>query len=333
MPVLNCSKLFLQELQLVTKLEWDTELNSERKSKWRTIVKMYSDYECCEIPRCVGPSNSEYILYVLCNASKDFVGCEFYLKDGKTSNVSFISAQNKLLDKVSRSLTMAVLELLAVEMAVTSSLEFYRTLTTALLPINIKDIKLFSDSTIALSWISKSENLGTKTQKRSVFVNSRISNIVTACNKISKISFAHIGTSENTADLTTRIVSPNVLHKSTFISGPQILRDDTSEIDWISVPSGEFKSECSDSLVAATVNVQEKIHCSPIEMSKYSYLTKAVRTLQGVNLFINKLVYSVRLKNPNFLSKFVAFSVKYKDCENILLRQDQAKFFPVTLLF
>ncbi len=67
-----------------------------------------------------------------------------YLKENGTNHISFIRAQNKMLNLIMTSRTTPVLELAALEFAVSRGLDIYESLTKALVPINIVDIKLFS---------------------------------------------------------------------------------------------------------------------------------------------------------------------------------------------
>ena len=80
-------------------------------------------------------------------------GCVLYLRNVSTKEVTFIQAKNKIVSEQLKSKTMPVLELVAVQFGVQSLMDTYNELQNAVRPISITTLKLFSDSTISLSWV------------------------------------------------------------------------------------------------------------------------------------------------------------------------------------
>ncbi|XP_064107413.1 uncharacterized protein LOC135216209 [Macrobrachium nipponense] len=99
------------------------------------------------------------------------------------------------------------------------------------------DVLKATYSTIGLSWLADYENLRTKLQKRSVYVNNRITNIVDLCKSIHSVKLAHVGSNENAADFTTRLVSFSKLRNSCYLTGPEMLRKDLSLLEWLVIPN------------------------------------------------------------------------------------------------
>ncbi len=110
-------------------------------------------------------------------------------------------------------------------------------MTKAVESIAIANFRLFSDSTIAFSWIQKSKILFTKRQKRTIYVNNRIDSIVKNCWEIHSVHFSHMGFSLNSADFVTGQFSSKRLGKTSYISGPPLLKQNFQEIDWIICPN------------------------------------------------------------------------------------------------
>ena len=330
LPVLNRSKIFLRTLQCDKGLRWDDKLSPNKLREWRNIAKQFNDYEPVEMSRFVGNRESSYSMILFSDASKDFIGMVIYLKENETGKISFVSAHNKILDRILRGRTMPVLEFSAIEFAVNKGLEIYETLTSCMIPLNFTEIMLFTDSTIALNWIIKAEYMENKVQTRSTYVNNRIEKMVKLCREVHEVKFAHIGTNDNSADFTTRIVSPRKLHKTCFITGPGFLKDELSMYDWVIVPNPNVdnnpqlpKFSLNKIETVKTENELEEV----IKIDRFSSLKKAVKTLQYVKRFINKLTKKLQVRDPKY-SHLRMFSDSYKDNELYLLKMDQRKKFP-----
>ena len=326
MPVLNRAKIYLQNLQKDSKLKWDDMLAPAKLNEWRNIARQANMYEPIPLQRCVGSRTSRFILISMCDASKDFIGCVNYLKDMNTNTISFISAHNKILDHNMRMKTMPILELCSVEYAVEKVMDLHQSLCNDIENLNISDIFMFTDSTIALNWINTSENNDKKWQKRKIFVNNRIKNIIELCKQKNPIKIAHIGTKQNAADYVTRVISPKKLVDSYFVSGPEFLKESLDELDYMLIPNPNLDNnpdlpEFTVSRVDTDIEVTDRV----IDISRYSSLSKSVRILQKVVMFINNCKKGIQSKTGK---KILCDSEKYRDCELKLVKMEQRKQFP-----
>ncbi len=334
LPLLNRSKLFLRDLQLDPKLGWDSKLSAERKYEWKKIAKQYNEYKPTEVPRCIGRRTDQYDMYIFADASKSFLGFCSYLKNIDSDKVSFLVANNRLLDRVDRSRSIPTLELFALEYSVQKGLEVYKEMTNSVaFPINISKIRLFSDNTVALSWINKSENMLDKMQKRTVVVNNRINHVVSMCKEIHTVEFSHIGTHFNSADFLTRELSPKRLANTSFITGPSILNTNLNEIDWIVIPNPRTNNDPVLARFALSVGTEMKQNFQVsklIDLSRFSCLKKATKTMFFVKQFIANIKLKLVLKDSQKFSHFkiTGDNNSYKECERVLLLVDQQKEFP-----
>ena len=63
------------------------------------------------------------------------------------------------------------------------------------------------------------------------------------CKDAHEVKFAHVGTRDNSADFTTRVVSPKMLTKSCFLSGPKFLQGNRSEFELVCVPNQDVHND------------------------------------------------------------------------------------------
>ncbi len=198
---------------------------------------------------------------------------------------------------------ISVIKLSAIEYSIEKGLNLYRELTEAVEPINIANIRLFSDSTIALSWIQKSEILFFKREKRTVYVNHRIDSIVTKYREIHTVHFSHVGSSLNSADFVTKEFSSKRLGKISFISGPPVLKKFFQEIDWIICPNRNVDNTLKIpefTLNKLTIDNGHIVNYSKIiNFDKYSSVNRAVKTLIVIGNFVNLLKSEILTKRSH----------------------------------
>ncbi len=338
-PLLNRAKLFLHKLQMDTHLNWDNFLSHDDIHEWKKIAKQFNHYKSVEIPRYVGSHTAKYDLCLFTDASKNYLGFASYLKNNDTNQVSYLMAGNRMLDRVMRCRSIPVLEFAAIEYAVQKGLDLYLELTTAVVPINIVNIRLFSDNTVALSWLHKSEILLTKMQKRSIYVNNRLQSVVKMCGEVHSIGFSHIGTTMNSADFLTRSFSQKRLSNTNFITGPSILKEKLDEIDWITVPNPHIENdpELPQFAISSIDQVRKMSNevSELIDISRFSSLILAIKTVRIVKRFITKLKTKLYLKDTQ---KYAHLEPKYSfdsfaDCKRLLIREDQRREFPELIKF
>ncbi len=184
---------------------------------------------------------------------------------------------------------------------------------------------------IALSWLTDAENLTTKWQKRAIYVNNRIDNVVKLCSSIHEIRFAHVGAEQNSADYVTRCVSSSVLRKTTYYTGPTFLGETQDLHDWLIVPNPSLEND--PEMAKFTVNAIDSVSCNGlsdlVNVAHFSSFRRAVRVLQLIRRFILKLKTKLLLKSSEKYSHFsTPNSNTFADCEMLLIKLDQMKSFP-----
>lgn len=327
LPVLNRGKLFLQDLQCNKELRWDDKLTTAKLGEWKLISKQFNEYESLEVPRFIGRREGEYSLILFSDASKHFLSMVMYMKD-ETGRVSYINAHNRILDKTLKGRTMPVLEFLALEFAVEKGLDVYKTFTSCPVPLKIEEVLLFTDSTIALNWLVKAEYAKSKMQTRSAYVNNHIEKVVANCREVHPVKFCHVGSQENSADIVSRLVSPRKLKSTCLVTGPSFLQS-MEDFEWVTVPNHDADNSLelpkfAMNKVEIEVNSSNAVS-NIINLDKFSSLHKAVKVLQLVKKYINKLTLKV---NQNKGSNRVCMDESYVGCETEILRCDQRNTFP-----
>ena len=322
-PIRNRSKVFLQDLQKDVKCKWDAKLSPAKIHEWKIIAKQANEYEPPAVPRFIGTRESKYSLISLSDASKDFIGTVIYIRNECDNTLHYLISHNKVLDTSMRARTMPVLELCALEYATAKVRDIYCSLISS--GKNICNTYVLTDSNIALSWIAKHEIEQSKAQKRSVFINNRISKVVKYSNDCKLVKFSHIGTDINTADMVTRLVSPNKFNKSNFISGPEVFKCAKfhDNFDWLLIPNQHLNNDELPTFSIATVGIENDIDEGEtvLDLSRFSSLSRAVRVLTKVKLFIYKLKRKINIPCDE--------NSVYDRNENInqLLRSDQKNCF------
>ena len=134
-----------------------------------------------------------------------------------------------------------------------------------LVPLKSKDLVLFSDSTVALSWVISYVNKLDKIQKHTPFVMNRLETICQKC-EIHPISFNFIAGKENPADLMTKPISYKLLKTTSYLSGPKFLQREVRELQF------------SDTLSFTVPNVLSKCRISSLSVQAACAL-KTVLTL------------------------------------------------------
>ena len=90
------------------------------------------------------------------DASKDFYGATLYLFDKKLNRLSFMLAKNRMVTKNLINKSTACLELLGVDFGSRILIKIFNEYTgdKTFFPIEIERLKLFTDSSICLSWLN-----------------------------------------------------------------------------------------------------------------------------------------------------------------------------------
>ena len=301
-PCLNRARLFLHGLQCDGSLKWDDGLHVDALREWKKIVKQANSFSPPCLPRCFGDRSDPYRLIAFTDASKSIYAAVIYLQNLITGHVGFVIAKNRIVNRQLELKTIPSLELQALSLGVELLFDLRKELSGAgcLLPINICDMELYTDSMICLHWLNAHSHKLEKMQKHPVFVMNRLDSILKSCEAF-PVTFGFVATDDNPADCMSRPLSYNQLLKSTYFSGPPFLRErlgGISETDpgifSVKVPSplsrvvaDENKFEMSE-IQAATVHEGGEVeHLIPLE--RYSSYHKLVRIEMRVLQFLRKL--------------------------------------------
>ena len=326
LPLMNRAKSFLHKLQIQQDLGWDDVLEPDQLREWQCICKQLAQLGEFRIPRSFGDRSSEYRLVACADASKEALGSCFYLWDLEKDSCVFLASKNKVIGKDLQTKSIPVLELVALSWAAELCIKFFKFFSTAIIPIKISDILLFCDSSISLCWVkSKITRVG-KIERKSVLVNNKLSKILEAA-KTHSLRLRHLAGKQNPADAATRPISPTLLKKSNYHSGPSLedLRDNSEEIYVHSSDTDNLSVLCAQT---------EVISVSPVmDFNKYSSFHKIIRVLNFVLKFIKICRSKMYEKNPIKYSNLNRDVDTYVIAQNYVIKVSQRLSFPGVLDF
>ena len=163
-PLLNRARLFVHKLQCDSTLQWDANLSTSLQKEWTNIALHVNSSVPVKIKRFVG---SRYRLVAFTDASKAMVGTVLYIQEICSNRTSFLMAKNKIVSKTLENKTIPALELFAVSVGVETLMDIYNELSgeSSVVPIQIDELHLYSDSMVSLNWINRDVNKLEKTLK------------------------------------------------------------------------------------------------------------------------------------------------------------------------
>ena len=251
-PCLNRARLFLHALQCNSKLEWDETLNPNLQKEWNLIAVQANKTPPMKVKRSFGEREDPYELIVFTDASMKIYAAVTYIKNLKTNSVQLIGSKQRLVNKQMETKTIPTLELQAITLGVEYVLDWKEELSGSkcLFPINIERVRLYTDSTISLNWLSSYCHKHDKLQNLSIFTKNRLEFIERKC-RIFPIEFNFVGTNSNAADAMTRTLSPKQLMKSCYLTGPDFLRGPLEAVspDGLSIVISAATMVCSSAAV------------------------------------------------------------------------------------
>ncbi|CAJ0607513.1 unnamed protein product [Cylicocyclus nassatus] len=221
-PLMIPAKIFLQDIHKL-KLGWDTILPEEQIQRWKTIQDDIVGFKKA-IPRTVLNKTPEakYMLSIFVDSSKRAYACCLYTttsaKNGMKST-SLFTAKAKVAP-IKKEQTIPRLELLSIFLGLSVA-----ETTMSKCGINFSEVNLFSDSTIALSWIASSKKLPP-------IVTTLVQKISFAAERIretAKLNFFHVPTEENAADCATRGINKQDFTACRWWKGPSWLNHPNKE--------------------------------------------------------------------------------------------------------
>jgi len=328
-PCLNRARLFVHSLQCKTELSWDAVLDGSQLREWRNIVRQANAVPPIWVPRNVGNRDDPYRLITFCDASKQIYAAVVYIQNLRTNQINYLIGKNRLVNNNMQQKTIPTLELQAAHLGVELMLGVKEDLcgSGCVLPINIAELQLYTDSMITLHWISSYTQTLDKMQKRSVFVMNKLNDIERMCRSC-PIKFSFVSTNNNPADCLTRCVSYKQLCKTDYITGPSFLANSScSEFDiLLPNPHANVNCETTNSSQVQTVAHRDDNE-SFIDVSRFSSFRRLVRVGAIALRFINNLKFRLnKKKSKNW--KVYENSELYSIAKDHIIGKEQRKIYP-----
>lgn len=320
-PVTARAKHFLREIT-AEGYDWDAPLPAHRAQDWEEWKSSLGALEDLQIPRTYAASTmleaERKEIHIFCDASTKAVAAVAYLRlvDKKgTRHVGFIMGKTKLAPLAEP--TVPRLELcgavLAVELAELVQRE---------LDIQADAVKFYIDSKVVLGYIYN------ETRRFYVYVANRVLRI----RKTTRPEqWKYIHTSENPADHGTRMVSAMKLEHTTWLSGPDFLRQDDepalpSPVFNLVSPSEDRELRPEVNTLATAITTSRQLGAERfLKFSSWKTLVRAVAFLLRAAQRVKGL--TAQESAPEYLStaRSVVIRAVQRDCfsQEISLLEDK----------
>lgn len=223
-PVILLAKLLIKKLWLL-KLAWDDTPPYHIINQWQRYISELPLLSQLRFPRHVGVEKSSRVsLLAFADASEKAYGSVIYLhveNQNEKPKVSLVCSKSRV-SSPSRIVTLARLELSALVLLARLVRTVYDTSSKR---HQIDNIFVFSDSTVALCWVSSSPH------RFNTYVANRISQFQSL---LSPDNLYHVAGSQNPADCISRGLLPSqIMDHELWHSGPS----------WTLLPSNEWPIE------------------------------------------------------------------------------------------
>jgi hypothetical protein len=256
--------------------DWDLEIPGDYIVGWHEWLASLNDLGELRLMRVLVPNPSgdtlrELSLHGFCDASSIAIGMVIYVRSVSSAglvNVAFLTASSRVAPKGAG--TIPRLELCAALMLARAM-----TVVRADFTQPVQFVRLYTDSTIALSYLRNEE------RRFATFVANRVHAILSVTNIA---EWTHVTTDQNPADFATRATSPMVLKDSIWLTGPLFLRDDVLPV----VDTGQLETALPEvvasRVLATTVKRQPEV--VGIFDKLYTRLSLLAKVLAVVNFVI-----------------------------------------------
>nr|XP_022908092.1 uncharacterized protein LOC111419507 [Onthophagus taurus] len=247
-PIIVTAKIFMQNLWTCN-LEWDQILPHDLSLQWNEYTNSFQTCPVIRIPRWLGITRdcSSIELHGFADASTSAFGVVVYLRVSRADDVRVSLLFSKTKVAPLKRVTIPRLEWCAAVLLVRLIKR-----VRATLDFNEVPIFLWSDSTVALSWICSHPS------RWKDFVRNRVTEI----QELSHVHWRYVPTKENPADLSSRGVSVTKLEAETlWWNGPSWLRSPPSE--WPSLrPNSDAKESSAEFEFKVEIFVVEQASAS-----------------------------------------------------------------------
>ena len=338
-PLLNRARFFMHKLQCDKDLGWDVQLDNSNVNQWQNIAIEANKSSVVKVDRCVGSREDTYDILACTDASREAYGTVLYLHNLQTDTLHFIMSKNKIVtDKLAKK-SIPALELQGILLGVQALTNLFSELAgpRCVVPIKIRNLRLFSDSLVSLHRIESHSIKFEKLNKLPVFILNRLAEIQKLC-EIHPVSFEFISGVQSPE----RSVSYKRLIKTNFLSGEGLLsvppEGSCNEKLKFTVPNpmlsgGAFVLVGAEEVdgnspkeVNATCPERIMKHC--LSLDRFSSLSKLVNVYKICQTFINKLKLKVKSKFPDKYSHVAISEVDPTKIKLDLVRIEQEKAYP-----
>ncbi|XP_025264886.1 uncharacterized protein LOC112638071 [Camponotus floridanus] len=289
-PAVVLSKLLLQDLWQLG-IHWDESVPPDINTRWNKLKSQFEDFNRLKIPRCIKFNSESQATQIhgFCDASQRAYGACVYVR----TQIGPEEFGCKLLASKSRVAPLKALSLPRLELSAALLLAQLIDKINDSFPITNMKIFLWSDSTIALNWISS------PSRKWAIFVANRVGEIQRLTNLN---SWRHVSSADNPADILSRGLHPRELEDSAmWWNGPAFLM--TRESLW---PNGEFTILSND----IPESIRTTVAVATIENSVVEGL---LRKHSNLNKICRILAYCLRFSKARRSDPFTSFVT----CEEI----------------
>ncbi|GFV07315.1 integrase catalytic domain-containing protein [Trichonephila clavipes] len=213
-PVIAKAKVFLQQLWQC-KLDWDDVLPNSIANEWREFVTTLKCIKEVKINRFImADNNVRIVLQGFADASEATYGAVVYLQCFLHNGAAKVS----ILASKSRVAPIQVISIPRLQLCACVLLAQLVKKIRSTLRLNISDIVLHTDSTIALAW------LNTPANRLKTFVANRVAKVQELTEGF---QWNHVPSVLNPADLVSRGLRPCDLPNLRLWHGPQFLEKDS----------------------------------------------------------------------------------------------------------
>lgn len=338
-PILNRARLFLHALQCDKNVSWDKKLSEDLSREWKNISKQVNATPEIKVKRFIGRRDGSYKLLAFTDSSKSIYGVTVFIQDIDSSEVSFLLAKNRFVNKQLQTKSIPSLEFQAISLGTEILIDIYQELAgpTCVTPIKITELQLFSDSMVSLCWINSYTHKLEKMNKKSVFILNRLSHICELC-EIHPIKFQFVSGIENPADQLTRPISYRQLMKSNYFSGPEFLKNTInpklSEEDSLSIIVPNPLAKLGEMFPEVSLESEVKVNTSSdnslehlVLVDKCSSFYRLVKIHKRVLEFINRLKAKVKQKDPDKFKHMVVEEDLFTKALGQIIQTEQRIYF------
>ncbi|XP_076679541.1 uncharacterized protein LOC143374875 [Andrena cerasifolii] len=220
-PVIIAAKIFVQSLWLL-KLGWDEPLPLNLTETWERYYNGLGALSSLRIPRwlAVRKDSGFYELHGFADASITAYAAVIYLRslsESEPPRINLVAAKTRVAPL--KQISLPRLELCAATLLARLTIRVLQALN-----LPRREVHLWSDSTIVLSWLQKQPSQWT------TFVANRVSEIQTT---LPNARWHHIRTKENPADCASRGIQGDLLKNLTlWWQGPCFLKQGRIDVEF-----------------------------------------------------------------------------------------------------